>query len=294
MKTTQSLALLAALISAATASLIFEEVNVFVFTSICGFVCVCICCCCLNYLLFLQNSCLFLFLIFFISNIKPMLSTFRAKTFLRVKLEAGEPSSATTPVNIVFLIDTSGSMMGERLELAKVLLSFVLSSSTSPFVSFAQSAAIKAVSLLRNEIDTVSIVTFESVAKVHIQATRVTSSVIERATAAIRGLSAGGGTALFDGLSAALNEANKHKHAENNGVTRVILLSDGHATDGPTSTKAFQDLIRANSGIQITVNKPSKKTKNSTLQNRRSDCLITTTKTRWWTLRASQTARTTL
>ncbi len=132
--------------------------------------------------------------------------------------------------NVALVIDRSGSMSGKKLEQAK-------------------EAAIQAVSRLSPD-DIVSVVAFDDTVSVLLPATRASDKAeIYRA---IRRLRAGDTTALFAGVSRGAGEV--RKFLSRGFANRVILISDGLANVGPSSTEALADLGAAlrKEGISVT------------------------------------------
>ena len=123
-----------------------------------------------------------------------------------------------TPVNVAIVIDRSGSMAGEK-------------------IAKAREAAIMAVDRLNSD-DIVSVVAYNDTVSVLVPATRVSDKSSIRA--GIERLEAQGSTALFAGVSKGADEVRKFlsKHR----VNRVILISDGQANVGPSSTSALAEL----------------------------------------------------
>ncbi len=123
-----------------------------------------------------------------------------------------------TPVNVAIVIDRSGSMQGEK-------------------IAKAREAAVLAVDRL-NADDIVSVVAYNDTVSVLVPATKASDKDAIRS--GIERLSAGGSTALFAGVSKGAEEV--RKFISNNRVNRVILISDGLANVGPSSTGALADL----------------------------------------------------
>jgi Ca-activated chloride channel family protein len=113
------------------------------------------------------------------------------------------------PVNIAIVIDKSGSMGGDKIVKAK-------------------QAAIMAIDRL-NCNDIISVVTYDSSVNVLLPATKVTDK--EMIFHRIRDISAGGSTALYDGVNKGAKEL--RKFVCDNRVNRLVLLSDGLANVGP-------------------------------------------------------------
>jgi Ca-activated chloride channel family protein len=134
--------------------------------------------------------------------------------------------------NLVFLIDTSGSMNEQdKLPLLKNSFKMLLDSLKAD--------------------DTVSIVTYAGSAGIALEPTKVSDKA--KIIAALDSLGAGGGTAGAEGIRTAyqLAEANLDK----NGVNRVILATDGDFNIGITDhneLKSFIERERA-SGVFLSV-----------------------------------------
>lgn len=133
---------------------------------------------------------------------------------------SGEELSERAPSNIVFLIDTSGSMYSRnKLPLVKNSLEMLLNE--------------------LGESDTVSIVTYASGTRVALMPTPAKNK--ETIMETISYLNAGGGTAGSDGISLAYQLAEENKVSGNN---RIILCTDGDFNIGPSSTAELEALIK--------------------------------------------------
>ncbi|MBL8888566.1 MAG: VWA domain-containing protein [Planctomycetaceae bacterium] len=119
------------------------------------------------------------------------------------------------PLNLVLVIDCSGSMSGDRIDnVQRGIRSFV--------------------ERLRAE-DKVTIVTYESTARVALEAAcKAETHKIDRV---IRELRAGGATNLHAGLMLGYREAERHFDAQR--TNRVILLTDGIANTGVVAAAAI-------------------------------------------------------
>lgn len=135
-----------------------------------------------------------------------------------------------SPINVALVIDRSGSMQGDKIRKAR-------------------DAAILAVDMLRHD-DIISVVGYDFSAQVIIPATRLNNKqqLKNRIREAIR---ADGNTALFAGVSKGMKEVKKY--LSKNKVNRVILLSDGQANVGPSSTSELGELGLAAAKQGITV-----------------------------------------
>ena len=134
------------------------------------------------------------------------------------------------PVNIAIVIDKSGSMGGDKIAKAK-------------------DAAIMAIDRL-NCNDIISVVTYDSRVTVLVPATKVADK--EMIFRRIRDISAGGSTALYDGVSKGAKEL--RKFVSDIRVNRLVLLSDGLANVGPQTPTELGRLgaCLINDGISVT------------------------------------------
>ena len=156
----------------------------------------------------------------------------REKHLVRIGVQARNVSDrARKPVNLVFLVDTSGSMSSrDKLELAQRALS-------------------RAVERL-DERDQVAITTYAGSVRLVLPPTSgAEKGAIKRA---LRGLRSGGGTAMNDGMRLAYEQARAMTDAGE--VTRVIVCSDGDANIGPGSPQAILDTVGryVDEGIRLT------------------------------------------
>lgn len=151
--------------------------------------------------------------------------------FLRIGVQGYEVAEAERPsANLVFVIDTSGSMNGRRLNLVKETLNVL-------------------VDRMRSD-DTISIVTYGSRSEVVLHPTR--GSERAEILTAVYSLESGGSTNLEAGLLLGYEQANRAYKPD--GINRVILASDGVANVGDTGPNSLASKIRsyADAGIQLT------------------------------------------
>lgn len=123
-----------------------------------------------------------------------------------VEMDTSEVHGKTSrkKLNISLLVDTSTSMAGARLDAVKRILNELLQ--------------------FMDKNDVVSLVIFNDRARIIIPAKRVYE--VGDISTIISGLEAGGGTEMFAGLSAAVDEILKNKVDEY--LHEIILLTDGH------------------------------------------------------------------
>ncbi|HTN63791.1 MAG TPA: VWA domain-containing protein, partial [Devosia sp.] len=142
------------------------------------------------------------------------------------------PAGADKPSNLVFLIDTSGSMdEPNKLPLLK-----------------------RAFALLVDQLsgnDTVSIVTYAGSAGVVLEPTKADDKA--KILAALDNLSAGGSTAGAGGIELAYRLADQAKVSD--GTNRVILATDGDFNVGIDDPDALKDFIKAKreGGVTLSV-----------------------------------------
>ncbi|WP_102109963.1 vWA domain-containing protein [Oceaniglobus roseus] len=152
---------------------------------------------------------------------------------LRIGLQGALPAVADRPpLNLVFLIDTSGSMQGpDRLGLLVQSFRLMLSQ-------------------LRPE-DEVAIVTYAGSAGLVLPPTLAGER--GRILAALDGLTAGGSTAGQDGLRQAY--ATAEEMAKDGEVSRILLATDGDFNVGPSDPEALKDYVagKRESGTYLSV-----------------------------------------
>ncbi|HAD03250.1 MAG: hypothetical protein A2091_08280 [Desulfuromonadales bacterium GWD2_61_12] len=145
----------------------------------------------------------------------------------RPQLPAGSPQTAVIkvaldaparpgdgerpPINLTLVLDRSGSMAGEKLERARA-------------------AVIEALRRLGPR-DIFALVTYDHSVETVVPAQPASNS--EWIEGRIRGIAAGGNTALFAGVSQGAAEVRKHLAGPY--IHRIILLSDGLANVGPST-----------------------------------------------------------
>jgi Ca-activated chloride channel family protein len=155
------------------------------------------------------------------------------KSIVKIALDCLPPPRRhlRPPVNVALVIDRSGSMSGDK-------------------IAKAREAALEAVRRLGPD-DIVALVAYDSHVQTVVPAQRVGDG--RRLEHAIRGLEAGGNTALHGGVTRGAAEVRRHME-DRRFVNRVILLSDGLANVGPSTP---EDLGRLGSmllreGISVT------------------------------------------
>lgn len=128
----------------------------------------------------------------------------------------GGPDGQRAPVDITCVLDVSGSMMGDKIQLVKEAVMFVIEEMRPG--------------------DRLSLVSFNSDAKRHIPLTVMDVAGKDTARQAMMRLSAGGGTSIARGLDCAV--ANMEQRRQRNPVGALFLLTDGQ--DGSTHGQVQQ------------------------------------------------------
>lgn len=135
----------------------------------------------------------------------------------------GQKAVAVPPANLVFLVDTSGSMQSQdKLPLAQATLNLLSKQ-------------------LRAE-DTISIVSYSGSTEVVLPATRGDKTATIQA--AINGLRAAGSTNGEDALKLAYNEASKS--LKKGSINRIVMLTDGDFNVGISDVDEMLDLVKTN------------------------------------------------
>jgi len=144
---------------------------------------------------------------------------------------AAEAKPNRLPLNIAVVIDHSGSMAGAKIEKAK-------------------QAAMQLIDQLTSK-DNLALVEFDDRVEVLFPSQQVVDR--EALKAQVQRIEPGGSTALYAGVEAGGQQLLKIE-ARTERINRVILLSDGLANVGPSSTAALKGLGRSLSrqGVSVT------------------------------------------
>ena len=125
------------------------------------------------------------------------------------------------PSDVLVVLDTSGSMEGEKLGAAKQALRTLLDRMQST--------------------DRIGLVTYADDARLVIGLSRASEGLRAQLNSVIDGLSAVGGTNISAGLDLALSQLPRSGDARS---ARVLLLSDGHANNGDFTLAGLQHRAR--------------------------------------------------
>lgn len=124
------------------------------------------------------------------------------------------------PMALSLVIDNSGSMSGEKIQHARMAASSMLESLVDG--------------------DVVSIFAFNSNVVPIVHPTVVNRQSRATLMRAVNGIYAGGGTALYSGVNAAMGALSRAPRTHE--IRRMVLISDGMATTGPTDPQSFAQL----------------------------------------------------
>jgi len=156
------------------------------------------------------------------------------ETFVAVWVDVPNVTSnqSQAPAAVSLVIDTSGSMSGDKIK-------------------HAREGAVRLVESLRDG-DIVSVHSFSDAAQERVAPTRLDARSRQQIAGVIAELRAEGGTNLFEGVRAAGMAA--MAAPATHSIRRVVLISDGNATVGNTSTDMIAMLGEraADRSVQIT------------------------------------------
>ncbi len=155
------------------------------------------------------------------------------EAYLDISLDIAQPLvSKSAPVNVALVIDRSGSMAGKKL-------------------IHARAAARKLVTSLRTG-DRLALITYGSDVTTVVPSAAITSHSRRRILAAIEEISDRGGTYLSGGFEAGRDELLNNQRA--GALNRIILISDGQANEGITSTSSLSTMAgkALSAGIHLT------------------------------------------
>lgn len=160
----------------------------------------------------------------------------RGETFLFAQVAAAEEKNAgvagAAPMNLALVIDRSGSMKGDR-------------------IANAMNAAVGAIERLRDG-DSVTVVSFDSSARVVVPPTRVSSSTRGSMEAAVRSIRLGGDTCISCGMLEGMQQL-AQTALSGDRVNRMILLSDGATNSGIKDVPGLRAMAGRMHGKGVTI-----------------------------------------
>lgn len=157
----------------------------------------------------------------------------RGETFVMLEVRGTDQGSASAraPVSLAVVVDRSGSMRGARLDNAI-------------------RGTLAAIDRLRDG-DRVSVVAFDTRPTVVVPPTTIDSSSRRRVESDVRGIRLGGDTCISCGIEEGLGLL---EGSGGDGVTRMILLSDGDANNGVRDVPGFRRIAQRarDRGVAVT------------------------------------------
>ena len=135
-------------------------------------------------------------------------------TPLVVTAKCDDTKVKTTAVDMIFVVDVSGSMAGDRLTLVKESLTYMIK--------------------MMNETDRVALIKFENNAKLVAGLTPMTQANKNNFISKVSLFSASGGTNIYNGLRMALDQITNN-YSTGDRVCSIVLLSDGIDLYNPTT-----------------------------------------------------------
>ena len=139
------------------------------------------------------------------------------EVLLRASSNQKQPSGSTKklPLNLALVLDRSGSMQGRPLEEAKKCAAMLVDRMT--------------------EVDQLSVIAYDNSVDVIVPMAKVMNKNLLKNT--INNIRQGGMTALYDGWSVGAEQV--AEFADNNNLSRVLLLSDGQVNRGLTDEETI-------------------------------------------------------
>jgi uncharacterized protein YegL len=141
----------------------------------------------------------------------------RATHYLAIALKSADKAPSdykaqTLPVNYVFVIDSSGSMEGEKVDAVKIAIRELITN-------------------MRKD-DVIGIITFDDQTNTLLKATPIQQIKINEFSQMLSSVVAGGGTDLNLGLLFGIDEISRYGNGDR--LNRIYLFSDGNPTSGET------------------------------------------------------------
>jgi Mg-chelatase subunit ChlD len=144
--------------------------------------------------------------------------TFRAMVSVQAPLY--KPSNRA-PLDLVAVLDRSGSMSGAKMELVKRSMELVVKQ--------------------LNSNDKLSIVAFDTSVSTLLPLISMDQAGKQRASEAIQAVHAGGGTNLCDGLMQGISQLRERVAQSKNDVASIFLFTDGLTNAGITNKDVSRD-----------------------------------------------------
>ena len=137
------------------------------------------------------------------------------------------PDNDRKPVDIVVVLDRSGSMGGSKLDLCKKTIQFLMEELSA--------------------FDRLGLVTYDTRVKTEFPLMKMDEQGKEKVESILKNIRAGSATNLSGGLLAGIQEVQKptrKDQSQPNPVRSVLMLTDGLANAGVTSTSGVVDMMK--------------------------------------------------
>jgi Mg-chelatase subunit ChlD len=125
-----------------------------------------------------------------------------------------------TPIDLICVIDKSGSMSGKKIKLVRETLEFIID--------------------CLNENDRISVIAFNTTAERVIPLTRANKNNKQSLTEKVKKIDASGRTNINDGLNLAFKTLSERRNK--NPVSSILLLSDGRDDNKEISIRVNESL----------------------------------------------------
>jgi Ca-activated chloride channel family protein len=136
------------------------------------------------------------------------------------------------PTNVYLVVDTSGSMEGDKIELTKVALQ-----------SFVEQ--------IRGDRDQVGMIAFSSHADVLLSLQALDDAGRQNLQRTIQQMNAAGNTALIDGVWEAYTELLLHGNPE--AINAIVVMTDGHENNSTTTLNALRARLQQEQSLRVVI-----------------------------------------
>jgi len=153
-------------------------------------------------------------------------------------------SELRKPAHTFYVLDTSGSMEGDRIDRLKSALSGLAGGDKSFTGHFARFQPRERVTLLTFDGGVEENQTFD------VDSSDPNSPGLSGLRSFVDGMGTGGGTAIYSAVNEAYQLALQTRQDESNYYTSIVLMTDGENNEG-ISARRFLDTVNASEGIRV-------------------------------------------